>query len=269
MGESDTELDTHGTLKLSRLSLPRMPLMRIVVLLICGVFFWTTRAGAYPESHPPFPAGKSTPYPTLTAEAVLGYAAEVPFEEGLIRISTSPEREKVGRVTEVLVNGQLIFDTATANPDFYFQVGSRVFYSDLTGDHRKDILILSYPGANGLGAWIEMADLLIAKADGTYKHTSFEAFAAGPEDFIDVNGDGRYKMLWVNYYFEGDHSYWVYRVVEIGDDGLRLNDQLIPGFPKIIWFTEKPNDQPSQRLTGAQREDLIRQSTAKWQGSNQ
>lgn len=220
---------------------------------------------AHPETHPPFPADQPIPYLTLKAEAVLGYAAEAPFEEGPIRISTSPEREKVGRVTEVLVNGQSIFDTATANPDFYFQFGSRVFYTDLTGDHRKDILILSYPGANGLGAWIEIADLLIAQADGIYTHASFEAFAAGPEDFIDVNGDGRYEMLWVNYYFEGDHSYWVYRVVEIGDDGLRLNDQLIPDFPKIIWFTEKPNDQPTRKLTTVEREDLVRQSTTKWQ----
>jgi len=223
---------------------------------------------AYPETHPPFPASQSTPYPTLKAEAVLGYAAEAPFEEGPIRISTSPEREKVGRVTEVLVNGQSVFDTATANSSFYFQFGSRVFYVDLTGDHRKDILILSYPGANGLGAWIEMADLLIAQADGTYKHTSFEAFAAGQEDFIDVNGDGRYEMLWVNYYFEGDHSYWVYRVAEITDEGLQLRDDLIPDFPKIIWFTEKPNDKPTQRLTTAEREALIRQSTAKWQETN-
>ena len=57
----------------------------------------------------------------------------------------------------------------------------------------------------------------------------------------------------------------VYRVVEITDDGLRLNDALLAGFPKIIWFTEKPNDQPTQRLTMSEREHLIRQSTARWQ----
>lgn len=241
------------------------PVVAAVALLISCSFLWSREAFAYPETHPPFPASQPAPYPTLKAEAVIGYAAEAPFEEGPIRISTSPEREKVGRVTEVLVNGQSIFDTATANPDFYFQLGSRVFYTDLTGDHRKDILILSYPGANGVGAWIEMADLLIAQPDGTYKHVSFEAYAASPEDFIDVNGDGRYEMLWVNYYFEGGHSYWVYRIVKIGDDGLQLNDQLTPNFPKIIWFTEKPNDKPTQKLTAAEREDLIRQSTEKWQ----
>jgi len=245
------------------------PVVAAVALLISCGFLWSREASAYPESHPPFPAGKPTPYPTLKAEAVLGYSAETPFEEGPVRISTGPEREKVGRVTEVRVNDQSIFDTATAYPDFYFQFGSRVFYVDLTGDRRKDILILSYPGANGLGAEIEMADLLLAQPDGTYHHESFVAYAASPQDFIDVNGDGRYEMLWVNFYFEGGHSYWVYRVVEIGDDNLRLNDQLIPDFPKLIWFTEKPNDKPTQKLTVAEREDLIRQSTASWQGSDQ
>jgi hypothetical protein len=168
-------------------------------------------------------------------------------------------------VTEIRVNNQPIFDTASAHPNLYFQFGSRVFYADLTGDGRKDILVYSYPGGNGLGAHIEIADLLIAKADGQFAHTTFEGFAAGPEDFVDVDGDGRYEMLWVNYYFEGEHSYWVYRVAEIGNDGLRLNDQLIPNFPKIIWFTEKPNDEPTQILSAAERENLIYRSTAKWQ----
>jgi hypothetical protein len=231
----------------------------------CSVFV-AQEVSAYPESHPPFPADNPVPYAALKAEPVLDYA-EGRFEDESLRISTSPERDKVGRVTEVRINNQPIFNTASAHPDLYFQFGSRVFFADLTGDGRKDILVYSYPGANGLGAFIEIADLLIARPNGQFTHTTFESFAAGPEDFLDVNGDGRYEMLWVNYYFEGDHSYWVYRIVEIGNDGLRLNDQLIPEFPKIIWFTEKPNDKPTQRLTAAEREDLIRQSTAKWQGA--
>jgi len=243
----------------------RLRLVVAAVLLISCSFLQSQDVSAYPESHPPFPAGKSTPYSSLKAEPVVDYHAEAPFEEGPVRISTSPERDKVGKVTEIRVNNQPIFDTANAHPDLYFQFGSRVFYIDLTGDGLKDILIYSYPGSVGLGAQIEIADLLIAKANGQFAHTTFEGFAAGPEDFMDVNGDGRYEMLWVHYLFEGDHSYWVYRIVEIGDDGLRLNDQLIPDFPKIIWFTEKPNDKPTQRLTTAEREDLIHQSTAKWQ----
>ncbi len=253
--------------------IPRLCRLRLVVaavalLISCG-FLWSREASAYPESHPPFPAGKPTPYSSLKAESVLDYHVESPFEEGPVRISTSPERDKVGRVTEIRVNNQPIFDTASAHSDLYFQFGSRVFYTDLTGDGRKDILVYSYPGSVGLGAHIEIADLLIAKADGQFTHVTFEGFAAGPEDFVDVNGDGRYEMLWVNYYFEGGHSYWVYRVVEIGDDNLRLNDQLTPDVPKLIWFTEKPNDKPTQKLTIAEREDLIRQSTASWQGSDQ
>ncbi len=244
------------------------PVVAAVALLISCSFLRSREASAYPESHPPFPAGKPIPYPSLKTEPVVDYHAEAPFEEGSVRISTSSERDKVGRVTEIRVNNQPIFDTASAHPDLYFQFGSRVFYTDLTGDGRKDILVYSYPGSVGLGAQIEIADLLIARPDGQFTHATFESFAAGPEDFMDVNGDGRYEMLWVNYFFEGEHSYWVYRVVEITDEGLRLNDILIPDFPKIIWFTEKPNDQSTQRLTAAQRENLIHQSTAKWQGSD-
>jgi len=241
----------------------------IALLVISCSILVNQQVLAYPENHPPFPTGKSMPYPSLKAEPVLDYHAESPFEEGSVWISIGPERDKVGRVTEVRVNSQPIFDTANAHPDLYLQFGSRVFYADLTGDGLKDILIYSYPGGNGLGAHIEIADLLIAKADGQFAHETFEVFAAGTEDFIDVNGDGRYEMLWGNYYFEGDHSYWVYRVAEITDEGLQLKDDMVPGFPKIIWFTEKPNDKPTQRLTKAEREDLIRQSTVRWQGADQ
>ena len=236
-----------------------------IALLMMFCLLSSQEASGYLESHPPFPAGKPIPYAALKAEPVLDYHAETPFADGSLRISTSAERDKVGRVTTVEVDGRPVFDTASAHPDLYLQFGSRVLYTDLTGDGRKDILVYSYPGGNGLGAHIEVADLLIAKPDGQFAHTTFEGFAAGPEDYIDVNGDGRYEMLWVNYFFEGDHSYWVYRIVEIGDDGLRLNDQLIPDFPKIVWFTKKPNDKPTQKLTAAERDDLIRQSTAKWQ----
>ncbi len=225
----------------------------------------------YPESHPPFPAGKPVPYPALQADLVIDYGAGAPFEEGPIRISNIPYwGKKKGRVTEVRVKGRRIFDTHTAHPDLFFiSLGGRVFYTDLTGDGLKDILIYTWLGGNGLGAYDEMADLLIAQADGRFDHVTFMAFAGGPEDFIDVNHDGRYEMLWAQFHiFKGEHSYWVYRVVEIDDHGLQLNDQLLPGFPKIIWFTKKPNDKPTQRLTTAEREDLIRQSTAAWQGEN-
>ncbi len=216
------------------------------------------------ESHPPFPLGKLAPYPTLHAKPVIDYNVPAEFQNGELRIETMKVTDDQV-TTRLSVGTKVLLDTAKESPGMPTPIGSRVFYTDLTGDGRKDILIYSSPEGNGLGAEIELADLLIAKTDGTYRHITFEAYAAGPEDFIDVNGDGRYKMLWVNYYFEGGHSYWVYRVVEIGDDGLRLNDQLIPDFPKIIWFTEKPYDKSAHQLTSAEREDLILQSTAKWQ----
>ena len=239
-------------------------LVAVLILLTLG----SHQTLAYMTSHPPFPFGKPAPYPTLHAKPVIDYKYPAEFTEGNLRIETAKVAEdKV--TTRVSVDAKVSLDTAKESPDMPAPMGSRVFYTDLTGDSRKDIIVYAYPGSNGLGASIELADLLIAKADGTYHHVSFEAYAARPEDFIDTNGDGRYEMLWVNFYETGRHSYWVYRVVEIGENGLQLNDQLIPDFPKIIWFTEKPNDKPTRRLTAAEREDLIRQSTAKWQGADQ
>lgn len=225
----------------------------------------TPECTAYPENYPPFRDAEPTRYPSLNAEPVLDYHASSPYEEGIIRISTSAEQEGVGRVTEVQVSGQRIFDTASVHPDLFLQSGSRVFYADVTGDGRKDILIYSYPGSVGIGSQIEIADLLIAQSDGGFIRTTFEAFAAGPEDFIDVNDDGRYEMLWVSYYqTDVPHSYWVYRLAEITDSGLRLNDGLAPGFPKVIWFTEKPNDRVADNLTAEERAALIQQSDEKW-----
>ena len=243
----------------------RAPVRGLLGLLLATISLISVHA--YPSTHPPFPFKTKAPYRSLSVKPVIDYNYPATFTDGDLRIETAKVSEDQV-TTRVSVGVKVLLDTAKDSPDLPAPDGSRVFYTDLTGDGRKDILVYAYPGSNGLGASIEVADLLIAQPDGTYYHESFEAYAASPQDFIDVNGDGRYEMLWVNYYFEGDHSYWVYRVVEIGDDGLRLNDQLIPDFPKIIWFTEKPNDQPTQKLTLAEHEDLIRQSTAKWQGEN-
>lgn len=219
---------------------------------------------AFPSSYPPYPAESEAPWPTLDATEVVNYGGPTEFVEGDVRITVSaPSRER-SAVTQVWVDDALVFDTATAHPEDWFPFGARAFYTDLTGDGRKDILIYSSVGGNGLGAPLEVADLLIRRADGTFRNSSFMAFAAVPGDFADLDGDGRYEMLWVHFYFEGGHSYWVYRVVQVEDSGLRLNDALAEEFPKIIWFTNKPNDQPTQRLSQAERQRLIQQSTSWW-----
>ena len=71
-----------------------------VLLSMCG-FLGSQESAAYPERHPPFPAGKPVPYPALKAEPVMKYTTGV-FEEGAVRISISrgqKERGKVGKVT--------------------------------------------------------------------------------------------------------------------------------------------------------------------------
>lgn len=246
----------------------RMLLVRwiwLFSLFLTSTFVRPTIGLAYPENYPPFPSDEPALYPALKADLILDYGAKSPFEEGPVRISNIPYWGKKGMVTEVRVKGRRIFNTHTAHSDIVLiPLGGRVFYTDLTGDGLKDILIYTWLGGVGLGSYDEMADLLIAQAGGSFKHITFETFAAGPEDFIDVNKDGHYEMLWVGLDIEGGHSYWVYRVVEIGEHDLRLNDALIPGFPKIIWYTKKPNDKPTQRLTAAEREELIQDSTASW-----
>ena len=251
-----------------------MPLARwfwLSVLFVVVALVRPTTSSTYPDSHPPFPFNKSVPYRTLKAKPVIDYKPGE-FREGQLRIVLKARTNTNPPTLEVWQGNQKVLDTVSAHPedDQLWWYGSRVYYVDLNGDGRKDILIYTNPGGNGLSDLMELADFLIAKADGTYSHLAFEAYAGGPEDFIDINGDGRYEMLWVNFYSAGGadqpfHSYWVYRVIEIQDDGLRLHDALIPEYPKIIWFTEKPNDQPTTRLTAVEREALIKESTAKWQ----
>lgn len=241
-----------------------------LVLTVAALLFFRGVGGAhsYPEAYPPFPFSKPSAYPTLVAVPVIDYQHPAEFRDGHLRVAVTSVSE--GQVTtRVFVNGRTILDTVEAHPGIPLPVGARVFYTDLTGDGQRDLLIYSSPAGNGLAAWIEIADLLIAKGDGTFKHVTFEAFAAGPEDFIDTNGDGCYEMLWVYYFFSGGHSYWVYRIVELGEQRIRLRDELAPGFPKIIWFSEKPNDQLAGQLALSERDDLIWQSSTKWNATYQ
>jgi hypothetical protein len=126
--------------------------------------------------------------------------------------------------------------------------------ADLNRDGRPDFVISMWSSGCGLGA--EHYTVVFAISSGnTYRITTTTTFDPGPEDFIDIDGDGQCEIIH-SAFVQNDarnepdgkpHNYWVYHLLKMRDGNLEVaNDDV--RFPRWIWYRVKPNHSPERRL---------------------
>lgn len=123
--------------------------------------------------------------------------------------------------------------------------GARVYASDLDRDGVRDLVIVSPTGGNGLAP---SSHLFALTFDGKGRPVPFEADgyfredARGVFDLLDLDGDGRAELLYMNF----SEGYWVTTLYEAeggrwrrveGAHGRRT-------YPLYTRFTNRPNRRP-------------------------
>ncbi len=136
-----------------------------------------------------------------------------------------------------------------------------IYFADLNGDGKEDFIIPVWLGGCGIASgYFNVTFVLSSKM--SYKTTVVQTLFPGPEDFIDVNGDGKCEFIQTSF-VHGEkgkdgktHNYWVYNLLEINGDELSITTDMDKQFPKWVWHSSKPNQKATTQLSNEQKQRL-------------
>ncbi len=138
------------------------------------------------------------------------------------------------------------------------------YEGDLNGDTYPDYVFVKYFNGNGLAWGYANVALVLSEGDNDFSVQVVESYAPEPKDFISINGQTAFIHASFQY---GDlctdgkyHNFWVYRLYSIDDNQIVKADHLSPDFPKVVFYSFKPNHKETNLLTQKAKDELIAES---------
>ena len=138
------------------------------------------------------------------------------------------------------------------------------YEGDLNGDRYSDYLFVKYSGGNGLASGHATLALVLSKGDDDFSVQVVETYAPEPRDFITLNGQTAFIHASFQY---GDlctdgkyHNFWTYQLYTIEENQVVPADHLSPDFPKVVFYSFKPNHEETSLLTQRAKDKLIAES---------
>jgi hypothetical protein len=138
------------------------------------------------------------------------------------------------------------------------------YEGDLNGDRYSDYVFVKYSGGNGIAWGHADVALVLSEGDSDFSVQLVETYVPEPKDFITLNGQTAFIHASFQY---GDlctdgkyHNFWVYRLYAIDDNQIVPADHLSPDFPKVVFYSFKPNHKETSLLTQKAKDKLIAES---------
>ena len=138
------------------------------------------------------------------------------------------------------------------------------YEGDLNGDTYPDYVFVKYFNGNGLAWGYANLALVLSEGDNDFSVQVVETYAPEPKDFISINGQTAFIHASFQY---GDlctdgkyHNFWVYRLYSIENNQIVPADHLSPDFPKVVFYSFKPNHKETNLLTQVAKDELIAES---------
>ena len=138
------------------------------------------------------------------------------------------------------------------------------YEGDLNGDTYPDYVFVKYSGGNGIAWGHATVALVLSEGDNDFSVQVVESYVPEPKDFISINGQTAFIHASFQY---GDlctdgkyHNFWVYRLYAIDDNQIVPADHLSPDFPKVVFYSFKPNHKETSLLTQKAKDELIAES---------
>jgi hypothetical protein len=218
------------------------------ILSILILFYCCDSASAYFENYPPYKF-KNGPPKHLQDEPLIHLDYDgTEFKSG------------DGKVSVIL--------TKTPNYSFLVQEGksvlvnkkndepplpTRIYWVDVDKNGLKDFIVIYNYQMVGLGGYEDMIEIFLKRENNSYQKICYNSMSSGPEDFFDLDKDGRYEVVITDFYSGDEHNYFTYNIYEFKDYKLVNADTKFKDFPKFVWITFKPNDKNTTHLTKKQK----------------
>lgn len=147
--------------------------------------------------------------------------------------------------------------------DFAFPPGIDAYTADFNQDGQPDFVIYAYYGGNGVNVGAcRLVFLLSGETD--YSVCSLDTFFPDPPDFVVTKGKPCFVQAGYFGWEEGfewqTQSCWVYNLVEFEGTNARVNNNLHPDFPKIVWCSSQPDQAEAAMPTPSQKQELIQRA---------
>ena len=138
------------------------------------------------------------------------------------------------------------------------------YEGDLNGDTYPDYVFVKYFNGNGLAWGYANLALVLSEGDNDFSVQVVETYAPEPKDFISING----QTAFIHASFQHGglctdgkyHNFWVYRLYSIENNQIVPADHLSPDFPKVVFYSFKPNQKETNLLTQKAKDELIAES---------
>lgn len=135
--------------------------------------------------------------------------------------------------------------------------------TDLNRDGTPDFVVTSWSGGSGLAAGFAGLTIFLSNGDSYSAHL-VETNAPAPTDFFRLPGSDECLLVQTSYiHASGDftsdskpHSFWAHNLLRFSGSEILAADAAVPGFPKWIWFTYRPNSQPTTLLSEQSKKAL-------------
>jgi hypothetical protein len=140
---------------------------------------------------------------------------------------------------------------------------NEVFSADFNRDGSEDYAVYFWSGGCGLACGYCDITFLLSGLDG-YTSQSVSTLFPDPGDYMVLAG--RPCLVHASFHQvekceDGQlHNFWVYNLIEFGPQGLVLNNDLHPDFPKTVFYSEMPNHRETTLLSDAQKRTLLEKS---------
>jgi hypothetical protein len=223
---------------------------------------------AHFEKYPPY-TFKDGPYKHLEDKPILGLLAERDtasvFQEGYIYAEIDASEDGI---YFILKDGDLILQELERSPRNF---PDYVYWTDINNSGLKDFIVMYCDRGVGLAAYGGLVEIYLKSKTGSYTKISYHTLHIDEKDFVDMDGDGNYKVIITDMHGSDSrgkgryHNYFTYNIYEFSAGRLINAGYKYKDFPKFVWITNDPNDKNTTHLTEKekqahtyQKDDLIK-----------
>lgn len=216
-------------------------------------------ASGYNNLHGPFPDGQGLPTIQLDEVKQIPRTDEEWTDFRRFIVKAKPELEvrvysdEIPAHVELRVGDQVAIPKTNCGDHAFLPI---VYTANLSNDGKIDFVVNLLSGGNGLASGSCNVVFLVSAGESYYLSVVHTFFPDG-SDFVMVGK----KRCFIQTAFEtvypckdGElHSFWVYNLLTIDSDGIRVRTDLHRDFPKTIWYTFRRNSQETGMLTKEQK----------------